>query len=230
MSKLRTLGQLQNALDDEFSWRLKEIADLKLAARQQTELTEKTLIRAGITLLYAHWEGFVKSAARDYLNFVYNQGHTYGELETCFVALGVRKQLSDLEQSRKSRIHVEALNFIRTAMGHRAEIHGRSLIDTESNLKAHVFEEIASSIGIGSDAYESRFNLIDESLVARRNRIAHGEYLDIDSEGWRQLADDVIALMRHFKTDIENAASLSRFLRVATSPAPAENPVSGSTA
>lgn len=99
-------------------------------------------------------------------------------------------------------------------MGNRAEIQVRSAIDTESNLKAHVFEQIAASIGINLNAYESRFNLIDESLVARRNRIAHGEYLDIDSNGWRTLADDVIALMRNFKTDIENAASLSRFLKV----------------
>src|SRR5258708_7223682 len=98
-------------------------------------------------------------------------------------------------------------------MGNRAEIPVKWAIDTESNLKARVFEEIADSIGIGANAYESRFNLIDESLVARRNRIAHGEYLDLDSDGWRTLADDVIALMRHFKTDIENAASLSRFLK-----------------
>jgi hypothetical protein len=214
MTKIRNLGQLQNALDNEFSWRLKEIADLKLAARQQTQLTEKTLIRAGVTLLYAHWEGFVKSAARDYLNYVSNQGRTYEELETCFVALGVKKQLHELAESRRTSIHVAALRFIRDAMGRRAEIQARLTIDTESNLKARVFEEIATSIGIGLDPYESRFNLIDESLVARRNRIAHGEYLDIDSQGWRTLADDVIALMRNFKTDIENAASLSRYLRI----------------
>jgi MAE_28990/MAE_18760-like HEPN len=219
MTRIRNLTQLQAALDKEFSWRLKEIADLKLAARQQAQLTEKTLIRAGVTLLYAHWEGFVKCAARDYLNFVSNQGRTYEELETCFVALGVKRHLSEFAQSKKSTVHVAALNFIRTAMSNRAEIQVRSAIDTESNLKAHVFEEIASAIGIETNAYESRFNLIDESLVARRNRIAHGEYLDIDAEGWRALADDVIALMRHFKTDIENAASLSRFLKVLPAPA-----------
>ena len=55
----------------------------------------------------------------DYLNFVANQGRTYEELETCFVALAVKKQLNDLAQSKKSKLHVEALKFIRTAMGNR---------------------------------------------------------------------------------------------------------------
>jgi hypothetical protein len=213
MTKIRNLNQLQTILDEEFSWRLKEIANLKLAIRQQNTLSEKTLVRAGITLLYAHWEGFVKSAAQAYLDFVNTQGHRYEELTDCFVVLGVKKRLGELVEAKKSAIHIAAIDFIRTAMGGRAELRVKSAIDTQSNLNSAAFANIAATIGLETAAYEPRFHLIDESLLARRNRIAHGEYLDLDVDGWRNLADEVIFLMRQVKNDIENSASLSRFLR-----------------
>lgn len=209
--KIRTIGQLQATLDDEFAWRLKEIADVKLAARQHRTLGEKTLIRAGVALLYAHWEGFVKSAAAAYINFVDNQGRCYGELQTCFAVLGIRKHLSELAVTRKSRLQIAALEFIRNCSSAGTQLQ-TSVVDTESNLKSEVFENIAISIGIGTRQYESRFKLMDESLLRRRNKIAHGEYLDLDADSWRALADEVIALMRDFKTDVENAASTSSYV------------------
>lgn len=41
MNKLRTLSMLQDYLDAEFSWRLKELADLKLAVRRIDALQKK---------------------------------------------------------------------------------------------------------------------------------------------------------------------------------------------
>jgi MAE_28990/MAE_18760-like HEPN len=210
--KIRTLSQLQNALDAEIAWRVKEIADLKLAAKKNDGLSEKTLIRAGIAILYAHWEGFVKSAATIYINFVDNQGKTYGDLQTCFAVLGIRKQLTELVKAKKFRIRIAAVDFIRESSATRSQLQ-KFAVDTESNLKAEVFENIALSIGISIQPYESRFKLMDESLLRRRNKIAHGDYLDLDADAWRKLADEVISLMRDFKTDIENAASTSAFVR-----------------
>ena len=43
--------------------------------------------------------------------------------------------------------------------------------------------------------------------MKRRNGIAHGEYLDLSGEDFRTLADEVIKLLRMYKTDIENLAS-----------------------
>lgn len=213
MTRVRTLDQLQGALDAEFSWRLKEIADLKLAVKQGKNLTERTLIRAGVTLLYAHWEGFVKSAALTYISYVNDQGRRYQELETCFVILGLKKYLNELSQTKKTKLSVAALEFIRDCLGNRAKLQIDSGIDTESNLKSEVFSNIALGIGISIAAYESRFKLMDESLLKRRNKIAHGEFLDLTADSWRELADEILSLMRQFKTDIENAASLSKFVR-----------------
>ncbi len=210
--KIRILGQLQTALDEDIAWRVKEIADMKLAAKRNDGLSERTLIRAGIAILYAHWEGFVKSAAQAYINFVDSQGKTYGELQTCFAVLGISKQMTELVKAKKARVRIAAVDFIRQSSATPSKLQ-KFNVDTKSNLKAEVFENIALSIGIGIQPYESRFKLMDESLLSRRNKIAHGEFVDLDADAWRDLADEVIFLMRSFKTDIENAASTSAFVR-----------------
>ncbi len=85
MNKIRTLTQLRNFLDREFLWRLKEIADLKSSVRSSSSLRCKTLTRAGVPLLYAHWEGFVKNSSLGYVNFVSSQRLRYEELASCFI-------------------------------------------------------------------------------------------------------------------------------------------------
>lgn len=90
-----------------------------------------------------------------------------------------------------------------------------SAIRTESNLSSAVFENICNSVGIDHKLYETKYNLIDESLLNRRNRIAHGEYVGLTADDYRNLADEVITLLRNFKTDIENAATLGKYKRVA---------------
>jgi len=208
--KIHTIGQLQSALDNELAWRVKEIADLKYAIKQSKALAEGTLIRAGVALLYAHWEGFIKSAATAYLNFVSCQGLNYRDLQSCFAVRGLKKHLYELSDGRNARLAVVALEFLRAGMHDRAELQISNAID-KGNLKAEVFENIAWSIGISATPYESKFKLVDESLLKRRNKIAHGEFVDIDGEGWRDLAGEVLLLLRQFKTDIENAASLSAY-------------------
>ncbi len=211
MSKIRTIDQLQNTLDSEFSWRLKEIANLKIVVRTSENLNKKTAVRAAIPLLYGHWEGFVKNASKYYLEFVNGQSLTYRELKSCFVVFGVKRKINDLVSSKNSNVSISTLEFLRDELDERAKLKIESAIRTEFNLSSKVFANIANSIGINTQAYESRFHLIDESLLNRRNHIAHGEYLDVDSEGFRELADEILFLLRSYKTDIENAVSLEEY-------------------
>lgn len=89
MTKIRTLTQLQEALDSEMAWRIREISDFKLATKGRSPNTQ-TFVRAGVALVYAHWEGFIKSASQYYLSFVDNRGHVYKDLKTCFAVFGLR--------------------------------------------------------------------------------------------------------------------------------------------
>jgi hypothetical protein len=212
MAKIRTLNQLQETLDTEMSWRIKEISDFKFATKERS-VTSLTFIRAGVALVYAHWEGFIKAASENYLNFVDNQGHIYRDLKTCFAVFGLKGRLASLSDSRKAKPNIEVLDFVLAQMDKPAKMNMSSAIDTESNLTSKVFANIAASLDISISPYETKFKLIDESLVSRRNKIAHGEYFDLRQADFIVLADEVLQMMRIYKTDIENAASSQSYKR-----------------
>ncbi|MDH4394626.1 MAG: MAE_28990/MAE_18760 family HEPN-like nuclease [Limnobacter sp.] len=211
MSKVRTVNQLQEILDNEFSWRIKEIASLKIVVRTSTNLSKSTAVRAAIPLLYGHWEGFIKNASNYYLEFINGQSLKYKELKSCFIVFGVKQKINNLINSKSSDLSISTLEFLRDELNEKAKLKIDSAIRTEFNLSSKVFENIAKSIGLSTRAYEARYNLIDESLLRRRNLIAHGEYLDVDSNGFRELADEILQLLRSYKTDIENAVSLGDY-------------------
>ena len=210
---IRNLNLLQDFLDRESGWRVKEIADMKMAVARIESISKKTVIRAGTPLLYAHWEGFVKNSAKGYLEYVNYQGHKYEELASCFVVIGLKKKIGLVAQSKQAKVNINAVEFIRSEMAEKSNLSLESAIRTESNLSSTVFENICHSIGLSTRWYEPKYNLIDKSLLERRNKIAHGEYLDLDTTQFRDLADEVVSLLRGFKTDIQNAATLKSYKR-----------------
>lgn len=219
MQRIRTLAQLQDALDAEMGWRIKEISAFKIATKAEN-INRRVFVRAGVALIYAHWEGFIKSASEHYLNYVVSRGHLYRDLKSCFAVFGLKRKLTMLVESRKAKPNIEAFDFVLGAMDKPAKMTLTGAIDTESNLTSHVFANIATSLDIASVGYETKYKLIDESLVHRRNKIAHGEYLDLEAEDFRNLADEILQLMRDYKTDLQNAASQDSYKRptpVATS-------------
>lgn len=213
--KIRTLGQLQEGLDQVFSWRVKELAYLKGRIFSTTSYAQASYLRASLPLLYAHWEGFVKESSEAYLTYVAGQKLPYGQLASCFVVFGAKKHLADLVSARQSKVNIAAVDFFRTNANANSNLSLSGAIRTDSNLSSTVFENIATSIGVDFSPYESYANLIDKNLLDRRNRIAHGEYLDVDGNGYFALSDDVLKLMRMYKTDIENLASTEAYKSVA---------------
>ena len=72
--KIRSTEELINYLDDDLAWRRKEIIELRAVARSAKEKKADVHVRAGIAMLYAHWEGFVKNASNAYVIFVSAMG------------------------------------------------------------------------------------------------------------------------------------------------------------
>jgi MAE_28990/MAE_18760-like HEPN len=60
---------------------------------------QKSLIRAGVALLYAHWEGFVKKVADLYYEFVGYQRCTLAELNDCFVSIALKQEMELLQNT-----------------------------------------------------------------------------------------------------------------------------------
>ncbi|EIU7180497.1 MAE_28990/MAE_18760 family HEPN-like nuclease [Pseudomonas aeruginosa] len=214
MPDIRTLDQLQDALDLEMGWRVKEIAAFRVASKGDGP-ERKFFIRAGVALVYAHWEGFIKASSEQYLNFVHHRGLTYRELKSCFAVFGLKGKLQMLSDSRKSGPNIKAFDFIISELGEPAHMQMSSAINTESNLTSKVFANIAISLDLDIERYSTKFNLIDESLVGRRNKVAHGEYMDIGGREFGELVDEVLQLMRDYKTDLLNSASTEGYKRAA---------------
>lgn len=212
MSKVKNLSEMQNALDQEMAWRIKEIGVFRVGAGSNGP-QRKPFIRAGISLLYAHWEGFIKNSSEIYLSYVESRALPYRDLKSCFVVFGLKGKINTLVEGKKSLPNIEAMDFIFSKMDETARLQISTAVNTESNLTSEVFRNIAGSLNINTSQYETKFQLIDSSLVKRRNKVAHGEFLDVKGSDFSSLVDEMLNLMRLYKTDIENAASLESYKR-----------------
>lgn len=210
--KLRTASTAQDKIDEEFAWRLKEIADLKLQTSLSLGDRRKTIIRSGVPLLYAHWEGFIKASAQHFINFVSNQAIAYRELAPCFIVRSLRGHIAGLPGLGSYAQTIAGVQHLLTRLDQPSQLSPNSPVATFSNLNSERFVELALSIGVEVAPYSAKWNLIDVSLLKRRNMIAHGEYLDIDHGAFIALCDDVIPLLRQFKNDLENAITLKTYL------------------
>ena len=101
MKKIRTLEQLSDKLAEELVWRKKELSILKslIDSKSFESAKRNALLRSGITMLYAHWEGFVKVAANSYLEFVAMQKLPYNQLANNFIALAMKDQLDQAKET-----------------------------------------------------------------------------------------------------------------------------------
>lgn len=212
---MRTKAELQQRVDEDLVWRRRELFNLRTAIEDshQNNQRQTALLRAGVAVLYAHWEGFVKRAGSHYLEFVTNQGKRAADLTPNFIAIKFKARLGEASKSKKISATHDVIDFFCNHLQDRLRIPYKGVVDTQSNLSSVVLQDIIWTLGLDIGPYETKSKLIDESLVARRNHIAHGEPLDIDVANYLTLHDDVMGLLDEFRNQIQNAAATDRFLR-----------------
>ncbi|MTJ13667.1 hypothetical protein FJR11_13930 [Anabaena sp. UHCC 0187] len=210
--KIRTVEELSDKLDKELAWRKIELSALKslIDSKSFASGKRKALLRSGITMLYAHWEGFVKEAANSYLEFVAMQKLPYNQLANNFIALAMKDRLDEAKETEKATIYNEVAEFFMTKLNERSVIKYEFRIAT-SNLSSSVFKEIICMIGLDYSFYKSKEVLIDEKLLGKRNIIAHGNYLDIDEKDYDELHRIVIEMMDTLRNQIDNAAATKEY-------------------
>lgn len=211
--KIRSTEELTVYLDDDLAWRRKEIIELRAMAKSAKAKKADVHVRAGVAMLYAHWEGFIKNASNAYVVFVAARGMKTRDLQDSFIALSIKTKISLMGDSGKSAVAVPAIAHLMSLLDKPAMLPAAG-ITADGNLKSEVFVNIAGWLGIDVARYSARFNLIDETLLASRNKIAHGEYLNISPQRFETLAEEILELMGWFKTDLENAAVLKSFQRI----------------
>ena len=210
---VRTIDDLISQLDRELSWRKKELTTLKFAAERARPHEKAALYRANLCLLYAHWEGFVKAVARDYLEFVSLRRLPYRELQSNFLALGIQPHLLRFGQSRS----VVALKLFADAMleilDSRSDRDFKDVIDARGNLNYEALANILVAVGVSEVPYVTKRVLINEKLLGRRNSVAHGDFLLMDGAEYSDLHTQVLGLIERLGTDLENAAFTHSYLR-----------------
>ncbi len=214
---IRTLEELDDQLHKDLAWRKKEITALSNLVKSAKNTKEQSaLLRAGVALLYAHWEGFIKTAAEKYLLFVsdYASRHrlTYNDLASGFVAVCLHNKLKTFEETSKSTTHTELVHFFRNKMTERATIPVEGVVKVAGwNLNSEALKDIICTLGLDYTPYELKENLIDERLLGQRNNIAHGEWLSIRLPDFDELHDAVLLMIQIFKDQISNSATLAAY-------------------
>jgi MAE_28990/MAE_18760-like HEPN len=216
MSKIRTVDDLSRRLYDDFTWRREELSNLKnlIDTKSLSSSKHNVLLRSGLTILYAHWEGYIKEAGTCYLEFVSRKKLLYCELKTNFVAIAMKDKLKDAKETNKATVFAEVAEFILHCSNEKSNVPYEGIVSTASNLSSSILREIICILGLDYSFYESKENLIDEKLLKRRNTIAHGEYLSLNREEYLELHEQVLLMMEDFRNQIENNAVLESYRRL----------------
>jgi hypothetical protein len=189
---MRSKAELIQRIDDDLIWRRRELTDFRAVIQAAANASRKSaLLRAGVALLYAHWEGFVKRSGTYYLQFVSNQGKKGSELAFNFIGIRLKAQLTAAAASKKATATAELVEFFCSRMDERLRVPHKGVVDTESNLSSTVLEEIVGTLGLDMLPFITKRHLIDTSLVNRRNHIAHGAFLDVELEDYLALHDEL---------------------------------------
>ncbi len=214
--KIRTLDDLDNRIREDLTWRRHEMQLFDQLIGSAGPIAKRSLLRAAVALLYAHWEGFIKTACHYYLCYIAFLKPSVSELTPALAALSLRKVIRQSLDSQSARLHVEMVEKFRTSNEARAHIPTtRDAIQTKSNLSFPVLENILISIGLDPSGYEASRDLIDTQLVDSRNKIAHGENDYIREPEWQDIESETLNIMESIANALVNSAVLGNHLLAA---------------
>jgi hypothetical protein len=169
-------------LESDRDWRVKEFATIKkVYVTVKTTDFESIYLKMIVPIIYAHWEGFCVTTFKSIISFINSQKLSYADLTTSLFTYAQQNTYDYLKgkQSFEQRCKFtkEFLNILSTN-----DFTLNTKVNTKSNLKFDVFNEICDVIGIEITPFKNYKDDLNK-LVHLRNAIAHGENsikLDID--------------------------------------------------
>ncbi|MFZ1519166.1 MAG: MAE_28990/MAE_18760 family HEPN-like nuclease [Ignavibacteriaceae bacterium] len=210
--KIRSAEDFSDRISSDIAWRRKEVQTLLNYARSSNGRDQMSALRAILPILYSHWEGFIKTSAELYLVFIKSQKYLYKDLKDNFLAIKFYSALKSCEESNRIIFHQQIIQAIRSECNERANIPTENVIRTESNLSSEILRNILVTIGLESDLYELKNQLIDSKLIKIRNEIAHGEETYIDLSDYELLHTEIFNILSDFKNRLENMVITRSFI------------------
>lgn len=213
MSKPITQDDLSNQINDDRTWRIREISDLSTAVQRADAISQKVLLRALVAICYAHWEGYVKFATQKYIDHIALKRLSFSSLNPQFTRNHFLPRLAALSSSKTSI--TEKCNLVDEIVESSAKRFSRinpNLLNT-GNLNFETFSNICLICGVSPGSFSNMAEFIDLMLLKRRNAIAHGEDMFIDIADREDTVEKTIELMRRFGDAIENHVFTGSFRR-----------------
>lgn len=212
MSKPFSEEEFSEQITLDRTWRLREISDLKNAVIKADENLRRVLLRALITVCYAHWEGYVRFAGRKYLEHVALRKFQYGDLDRQFLRNYFLPRLAALATSKTSIAQRSALvDEILSSSNRRFSRVDEKIINTKANLNSEVLAEICLICCVPPKPFADKATFIDVILLKRRNMIAHGEETFVAIEDLDELTNETVSIMRAFGDALENHVYLKDY-------------------
>ncbi len=212
--KIKTKEEYYERLSEDLAWRKKELSIIRLRVTNAKPSQLDSEIRAGILLLYAHWEGFVKNTTNNFLIYIKFLKLNYSDLSENLLALSLKSRIHEFESTFDHELHTLFVKFFINDLNQRATWNLNTAIDTKSNLNSDVLKNILSVVGIPFSDFELKANLIDEQLLKNRNTIAHGRFLNIDKIEYLSIHTDIIKLLDILFNHLTNLVVLKQYKKV----------------
>lgn len=221
MTKVRSQEECLNAIQADSAWRKKEIATLKGRLSGSEEGDRGPLLRSGVVMIYAHWEGFVKTACELYLMYINEmiQRRSIG-LSKHFTNLLMWKMFRQKGEHHFLKNPVPFLEMCSEWPCAPEELLPTDVIDTELNLNSKVLKRLTLTFGLDYSPFETKEKLIDETLLKKRNQIAHGERIPVLPEDYEIIEQEIRKLIDHFQELIETGIEQKQYRASPVSSAP----------
>lgn len=213
--KIKDVEKLEEILLGDLAWRKKEMLSLKLLI-ENDKANETILLRAGIALLCAHFEGFIKKASNCYIGYVAEQGYKYKELKNSFAAIKLDKEFASCAKSEKNTVHSRLLDKYNCIAERRFEEKydlDKPYISTHSNPKVDELREIMSILGIEAGLFETKEKYIDSSLLANRHKVVHGDKTEFNKDDFFSTFSIIMQLMDDYEKLIIKSVEEQKYLK-----------------
>jgi hypothetical protein len=161
-----------NSIIEDISWRTAELQQIELASDKLSDVEKRVLLKSAIPLIYAHWEGFIVSSVKSIFDFL-----NKSELESYLLCdnlltTAYEQSLTSIVASSGFDKRRKHLKTIQNMLGQKVKFENK--IDTRSNLKFEILEEICEKLNINIAKFKEYKSVLNR-LVDIRNSIAHGE-------------------------------------------------------
>jgi hypothetical protein len=199
-------------VDAELSWRIRELSDVKQAAREGHPSYRPALRKAALPLVYAHWEGYIKFVAESYLRYVAARKLRLSRLSTELHSAALHSFFERHFGSKpgfSERPHIASQIVSIQQMIFKAV--PKDCVNTGSNLSSSRTAEICSLIGIKFEDLGIEADWLDKQLLDKRNHIAHGAEKSVTEDELNGAIARVIEGMRSMKIMAETLVSNESF-------------------